>query len=356
MDIIQAKKIKDMISTQGFDATQATLGISDRTWRRYRAEIAKLIPDAVVSKVLCPLDKIDKFVEVAQDKKKSSVNWREWVQNMKDHQELHNAASSYQKSANPRIVTNFRYLVLKPLADAHLGNMGVNYDRLSDFTDSLLRIPYLYCCLLGDDTDNFVSFKNQLPVVSQLISPQEQMWFLESWLGEIAPKILFSCWGNHAEFSERSAGVNPVASILSKNVVYFNGIGHCRINLNEVEYDIVATHCTRYGSSFNLCHGLKQMARKDAPDADIYLSAHVHQPDFEVSFERGRTQLFMVMGSLKEHDAYSERYFSYFSSREDYAIVLDTFEHRVIPMIRLRDALEFAEAGNKERLDGSITN
>jgi hypothetical protein len=55
----------------------------------------------------------------------------------------------------------------------------------------------------------------------------------------------------------------------------------------------------------------------------------------------------MVMGSLKEHDTYSGRYFSYFASKEDGAIVLDSVERRFLPFIRLRDALEFAKTGNE---------
>jgi predicted phosphodiesterase len=283
---------------------------------------------------------------VASDKKEGVFDWREWCPVLKQRQDLHEKASWSQSSASIDINTKFRYLVIKPLSDMHLGDIGVDYERLVDFTNSLLEIPYLYTTLHGDETDNFVSFKNQLPVVTQLLSPEEQDEFLESWMNEISPRVLFSTWGNHAEFSERSAARNPVKQILNRNAVYFNGIGYCSIKINGFEYRFVTTHTTRYGSSFNKTHGLKQMMRKDAPDADIYLAGHIHDPAYEWSFERGAFRLFMVMGTLKIRDSYSQRYFSYFTARQDGAIVLDSSEKRIIPFPSLGDALEFAKAGN----------
>lgn len=283
---------------------------------------------------------------VSSDKKEGIFDWREWCPVLKQRQDLHEKASWSQSSASISIETKYRYLVIKPLSDLHLGDIGVDYERFVDFTNSLLEIPYLYATLHGDETDNFVSFKNQLPVVTQLLSPEEQDEFLESWMNEISPRVLFSTWGNHAEFSERSAARNPVKHILNRNTVYFNGIGYCSVKVNGIEYRFVTTHTTRYGSSFNKTHGLKQMMRKDAPDADIYLAGHTHDPAYEWSYERGAFRLFMVMGTLKIHDSYSQRYFSYFTAREDGAIVLDSHEKRIIPFPSLRDALEFAKVGN----------
>jgi hypothetical protein len=291
--------------------------------------------------------KVDSEV-VSSDKKEGVFDWREWCPVLKERQALHEKASWSQSSASIDIDTKYRYLVIKPLSDMHLGDIGVDYDRLIDFTNSLLEIPYLYVTLHGDETDNFVSFKNQLPVVTQLLSPEEQDEFLESWINEISPRVLFSTWGNHAEFSERSAARNPVKHVLNRNTVYFNGIGYCSIKINKNEYRFVTTHTTRYGSSFNKTHGLKQMMRKDAPDADIYLAGHIHDPAYEWSYERGEFRLFMVLGTLKIHDSYSQRYFSYFTARTDGAIVLDSKSKRIIPFPCLGDALEFAKYGNEE--------
>jgi len=288
-----------------------------------------------------------KSIKKEFNKKVGEFNWREWVPNMQERQRLHEKASWSQDSATVAIKTEFPCLVYKPLGDSHIGNIGTDYGRLVELTDAIKTIPYLYISLTGDETDNFISFKNQLPMLSQIISPEEQDEFLLSWLMEIKDKILFSGWGNHTqEFEEKVSARSAVKNILNRNIVYFNGIGICNLQLNEQKYKIVSTHTTRYSSSFNKTHGLKQLARKDIPDADIYIAAHIHDTAYEYTFERGVFQLFMVLGSLKINDGYAKRWFSYFSSSKDGAIVLDTQQHRFIPYPCLEDALEYAKLKN----------
>jgi len=286
--------------------------------------------------------------EIVDDDKKIGVfDWREWSELLIKRQGLHEKASWSQDLATVKIQTPYRFIVYKPMADMHIGDMGTSYTDLLDFTDKVLNIPYLYLSLSGDETDNFVSFKNQLAVLQQILSPDEQDRFLESWLTEISDRILFAGWGNHtSDFEEKVSGKNAVKKILSRNVVYFNGIGVCNILINEQKYKVASTHKTRFNSAFNKTHGLKQLARRDIPDADIYVSAHTHDPDFEWSPERGLEQWFIVFGSIKANDGYAKRYFSYFSARKDPAVVLDTLHHRAMVFPCLDDAFEFAAMGN----------
>lgn len=329
--IERAKEITEYSKANGDDATCQKYSLSLSTLDRY-----KRISNA-------------KAKIVKDDKKMGEFNWREWVPHLQERQKLHEKASWSQDSASITIETTFPCIVFKPIADNHLGDIGCEYDRFLDFTDNLVSIPYLYTALLGDDTDNFVSFKSQLAMLQQIMTPEEQDEFLESWLNEISHKVIFASHGNHSEFEEKVSARNSVKKLLNRNVVYFNGIGVCNLQINQQQYRIVATHKTRYNSSFNKTHGLKQLARKDIPDADIYLSGHIHDPSMEWSFERGLYQLFMVLGTIKNNDGFGKRYFSYFSARKDGAIVLDSTIHRVIPFPCLEDALEYAEMKNAEK-------
>lgn len=297
--------------------------------------------------------KVEKEVtsEVSSDDKKIGVfDWREWSTLLTQRQALHEKASWSQDSANIKIETKFPCIVWKPMADMHIGDMGTDYESLMDFTDKVLNIPYLYLSLSGDEEDNFISFKNQLAMLQQILNPEEQDSFIESWLSEISPRILFSGWGNHAEFEEKVSARNTVKKILSRNLIYFNGIGVCNILVNDQEYKVVTTHKTRYNSSFNKTHGLKQLARRDIPDGDVYLSAHIHDPAYEISFERGIEQAFIVLGSIKRNDGFSKRYFSFFSARRDAAIVLDSTAHRLIVFPCLDDALDYAKLKNEAKV------
>lgn len=283
------------------------------------------------------------------DKKVGAFDWREWTPHLAERQRLHEKASFSQDAAIIRIETEYPCIVWKPMSDLHIGDIGADYSYLAEFTDKVLSIPYLYLSLSGDEEDNFVSFKNQLAVLQQILSPEEQDAFVESWLSEIGPKVLFAGWGNHAEFEEKVSGRNTLKHLLNHHVAYFNGIGIATIQVNGQTYRAVSTHRTRYNSSFNKTHGLKQLARRDIPDADIYLSGHIHDPAYEVSFERGREQVFIVLGSIKHNDGFAKRYFSYFSARRDAALVLDSREHRIGVFPCLDDALSYAEAVNSRQ-------
>lgn len=283
---------------------------------------------------------------IREDKKEGVTEWREVLKSLMETQRLHEKASFSQEIGNVRIENPPAVLVFKPMADAHIGSIGTDYASFKDFTETLLSIPYLYTALLGDDTDDFTSFKSQLAVLQQIASPEKQDEFLESWLLEVIVKILFGTWGNHFEFEERATGKNAVKKILNRNITYFNGIGICNIKLGDQSYKIVATHKTRYSSSFNVTHGLKQLARREIPDADIYLAGHDHVPGYENAFERGRVQWFVKMGSLKRNDGHAKRYFSFFSAQEDPAITLDSRKHKVMLWPTLDDALAYAEKEN----------
>jgi predicted phosphodiesterase len=324
----KAQEVMEFAKEHGIEQAMEAYNITAGTFERY-SRIAKSQTEIV-----------------STDKKEGIFNWREWNDLLEIRQKLHEKASWSQENAVVKIETKYPFLVYKPLSDLHIGDIGTDYNRFKEITEAIVKIPYLYVSLLGDETDTFVSFKNQLAMLSQILSPEEQDEFVESWIEEIGHKLLYSTWGNHAEFEEKVSARNTLKKILNRNTVYFNGIGVCNLQLNDTTYKIVATHKTRYNSSFNKTHGLKQLARKDIPDADIYLSGHIHDPSYEVSFERGLYQLFMVMGTIKNNDGFGKRYFSYFSAKKDGAIILDTQQKRVIPMPSLEDALEFAAAAN----------
>ena len=280
------------------------------------------------------------------DKKVGEVRWRDWTGHLKGRQELDAKASWSQKEGTIEIHAPYRCIVYKPMADIHIGSLGTDYDTLTDFTDGLVGCPWLYSSLTGDDTDNFSRFKNLMPVLHQGMPPDVQDAFLADWVSEIAHKMLFATWGNHAEFEEKDTGRNTVKKVLSHRLVYFDGIGVANLKLGEQTYKVAVTHKTRFHSSFNKTHGLKQLARRDIPDADIYIAGDKHDPAYEVSFERGREQVFILLGTLKRKDTFGERYFSFYAAQRDAAVVLFRDEHRAVPFPSLRDAMEFADLVN----------
>jgi hypothetical protein len=275
------------------------------------------------------------------DKKVGETDWREWSQHLQAGQKLHEKSSCSQDKCQIEIKTDKDHIIYQPLSDIHIGSIGCDYKSLEDFTDMILNFDNVFFSLTGDSVDGFYQFKNMLAIHQMQLSPEEQLSFFESWVNETRHKFLFSTWGNHEAMEERASGMNSTKRMLNRKIVYFNGIGIANLKINDVEYKIVATHKTRNNSMYNRTHGLKQLARNDIPDADIYLAGHIHTSSFEMAFERGQEQLFALLGTLKKNDGFAKRYFSYYVSQQMTAIVLNTKKKEFIPFSNLKQALKY---------------
>lgn len=275
------------------------------------------------------------------DKKKGSTNWRDYTKLAKEKRRLHKESSWTQTRANISIKTKKEWIVIQPLSDTHIGSYATDYDKFEEYTEFLKKNPYLYTCLIGDMTDHFVNFRNVAAMHGQVLSPQEQADVMESWIAEIEDKILFATWCNHSEMEEKVSGFNTIKRILERKSVYFNGIGHCTLMVNDIPYEIVATHKTRYFSSFNLTHGLLQLARKDVQGADVYIGGDKHEPSLTQAPVGGKITTFMQLGTLKTDDTFSKRYFSFYTNPEMPCFALNTKTKQIIPFIYLENALTF---------------
>lgn len=285
----------------------------------------------------------NKDVTVKDDKKKGEFNWREWSGHLQKRQDLHEKASYSQDSTEQQLTTKLPYIIFQPLSDTHFGALGTDYWLLENYTDMIVKDSRIYTCLLGDMADNFVNFKNLLAVHQQILSPEEQEEFLESWINEIKHKVLFSSWGNHEEFEERATGRNIIKRILKKNVVYMNGMAEVIIKINKIEYRIAVTHRTRFWTEYNRTHGVKRMLREQFPKATIGIAGDKHVPGFEEYIEAGEWKLAVQLGTFKINDGYAKRYFSYKTISDMPVIVFNTNFHEVIPFKNLDMAIRFVE-------------
>jgi hypothetical protein len=286
---------------------------------------------------------LDIQVEVKNDKKVGEFDFREHVEHVKETQRLHQKASWSQDSANIEITTNADHLIILPLADLHIGAISTDYDMFLAFTDLILNTPNLYVILVGDLADNFVAFKNMLAIHQQAINPVTQYLLIQKWIEEIKHKILFTTWSNHPEFEERATGNNKEKEILSRNCIYFNGIGYAYIIINGISYKIASTHKTKNHSQFNALHGALQLFRNDIRDADIYIVADKHTPNHG-RFTIGPDSPAAIMtGTLKKDDGYTKRNFASFTQTTMPCFTLDTREKDFCTFWNVRQALKYAQ-------------
>lgn len=212
-------------------------------------------------------------------------------------------------------------------SDWHLGSLATDYDAFERHWDYVINTPNLFIGTVGDEVDNSYAFKVASANV-QAMSPKLQAKVLRDILADFVDnrKLLFTCWGNHDVMRhEKDIGFSPLAEIKGAHVPYFNGQGFLTLRLgkvNPVEYLIHMTHFSRFSSVLNALHSHKRQQDWVAPNADVIVTAHVHNPalslvcpfPFAHSVEALARNLplksaYIRTGAFKGADTYSKRFF-----------------------------------------------
>ena len=73
---------------------------------------------------------------------------------------------------------------------------GANYDGFVSLTEEILSTPGLCVALMGDFAEMTIRLRGVLEVVGgQVLTPEMQEAFLESWLDDVQHKVAFATWG-----------------------------------------------------------------------------------------------------------------------------------------------------------------
>jgi hypothetical protein len=217
------------------------------------------------------------------DKKVGDTDWRSYLDLCTKHQELYNRSKWTQDVCKIKIDTESPVAITYS-ADWHLGSLGVDYTSWKTDVEYLLNTNNLYEIVIGDLIDNFTKFKSMQPVLSQLISPEEQKAMLESLLLELVKKdkLLAAFGGNHdVGFDKRITGQSSIETFMSRLIPFVNGKGIVKLNVGNESYTMLILHKTRFNSYLHNLHGVKQEYRNTFP-ADVVATAHTHVPSFEM--------------------------------------------------------------------------
>jgi hypothetical protein len=226
-------------------------------------------------------------------------------------------------------------------ADLHLGGLDVDYKSLLDHYTFLLKEPNFYLQLFGDDLNLMVMHK-MVGARHDALTPDEQCGLLVGMVNSLLEKgkLLSMCWGNHEEFTEKSAGINLTKLLLSNKVPYFRGMGYIDLAVGDQTYPMAFTHKTRFNSFMNNLHGCKRLQQCHAeyfgsnrPIAKEYITAHTHNP--AVSYEGCLPEeriYYTKCGTFKTDDLYSQRFFGQGKIGVPTCVYFpDRFEHLYFP-------------------------
>jgi hypothetical protein len=288
----------------------------------------------------------------ALDKKRGEFDWREWANWIKDGQKLKKKASHSQEFATVRLGDGSEPIVLVPFSDQHIGAWGTDYEALQKLTDELLTTPSVYIALLGDYAEYAIKLRSVLETTAQVIPPDMQTEFVESWFEEIWPKVAFATWDNHGvERQEKLAGESSIKKMLSKKVTYFNGIGHVDVQVGKEIYKIACSHVFKQGrSAMNPTASQVRYMRFEGQDREITMQGDTHKPGIQKYKDGPTLRVALNAGTLHVNSGYAKRYFSLFTAADYPCIVLYPDKHRMIPYWSVEEAVEsLGLAGKKIR-------
>jgi hypothetical protein len=276
------------------------------------------------------------------DKKLGEFDWREWCEWIESGQKLKRKASWSQEKAAIELGDGKSPQILYQLGDLHIGAWGTDYAILRSITDEIKNLEGCWVALVGDLLEMAIRLRGVLEVCSQVLPPEQQVQFLESWLEEILDKIAFSLWCNHGvEREEKMSGVSSIKGILSKRSVYFNGIGHPDIKVGEQVYRVAASHKFRGNSMYDSTFGPKRYSRMEAHDRELIMQGDLHRPAISQYTEGGIEKVAITSGTLHLNSGYAKRYFSLRTLPVFPCVVLHHDAHRIVPFWNLDDALKY---------------
>jgi hypothetical protein len=276
------------------------------------------------------------------DKKVGTFNWREAAELAKGMQELKRKMSWSQDEATIKLGDGSAPVILMSFGDQHIGSYGANYDGLVTVTDEIIETPGLYVALMGDYTEMAIKMRSVLEVTSQVLTPEMQEAFLETWLDDIKHKVAFATWDNHAVMRQESqAGTSSVKNILSRRSVYHNGIGHSDLVVGSQVYKCAASHKFRGGSMFNRMHAQGRYVRQQASDRELVLMGDIHQWGFAATEEGGNDAVYITGGTLQANSGYAKRFFSLKTAPHYPCVVLHHDRHAMVPFKAVKEALAY---------------
>ena len=238
------------------------------------------------------------------------TSWRDYIEPVKALQESYKKASLATNYPQHNIKTDSDICVVC-LADLHLGSSGTDYTLFEKITEELLNIPNLYAIIPGDALEMAIKLRGVKEVAGNILTPEHQLNFLESWLKDVQHKILLATWGNHAVMrEERQVGYSATARIFQKYVPWSNGISHLDLTVNDQVYKFAINHWFKGNSIYSKVAGQKRYCRDEAPERHIFVAGHTHQPEINTWLHAGQKRLAINTGTLKVKDGYGSRFFS----------------------------------------------
>ena len=193
------------------------------------------------------------------------------------HSEMTRRAELRQKVENKEYDTTIEIKTDRPigiawLADVHVGNQQVDYERLRWEVEEIKANPYMKVGLGGDFADSFMFNPAQFGDIANLNEQKLYLNKLIEYLGY--EKVLFAVVGNHEKWARR-AGLDKYHDIRTQ-IPVFDGTGTIDLMINNQLYIGAVLHKPK-GSSYLDPNWQGKRFLRENEGYDFVFTAHTHE-------------------------------------------------------------------------------
>lgn len=198
------------------------------------------------------------------------------------------------------------------VADNHIGNDGVDYDRMFEEAELIASTPNLYVIQVGDLVDNFIVGKLMKVRMHTTISIPEEWALAKYYLELLGPRLLAVCGGNHDAWTSAMSGVDQLRSAVASlrpGLLYNPDELQFTVEVGGRAWPVLVRHKWQYNSVLNPTHGIERsFERNQAKPFILGVGAHTHVSGLVRQFNAGgRTGTAVLCGSYKLYDSYAQQ-------------------------------------------------
>jgi len=194
------------------------------------------------------------------------------------------------------------------LSDLHIGGAGTDYATIKADAELIRDTPGMYAGFHGDGTDSWIIGKLTALQRGQAIGFDAERLLFESWVGMVAPKLLWWVQGNHDNWGEQLIGSAPNRDLIKHASMLWDrqqcafDLVHCG-NIRRV----VIRHKWRYSSVYNPAHGMMVGFDRGDEAFDIAVAGHTHIATLCYPFyKHGKIRHAILTGTYKLVDPFGE--------------------------------------------------
>ena len=163
------------------------------------------------------------------------------------------------------------------LSDMHIGNAGTDYTAIRHDAEVIASTPRLWCGYHGDGVDNWIVGKLAGLQRDQALPFDAEVQLFTTWIEKVGPKLLWAVAGNHDNWTRKLSGFDRVREALRGVRVLYDPhevVFTLEAGQRRIVYKV--RHKWRYGSVFNVTHGIEAGWQRGDSDFDVGLGGHTH--------------------------------------------------------------------------------